>query len=151
MPIKSLTLDELGVRLAALGQPAYRAKQVVQWLYEKRVKSFTEMSDLPAALRARLGEAFSFDELEVVRVLGSGDTTRKFLFRLGDGALIESVLIPASPALYGELPIGGRSAFRHRWVAPTAANSARAVWMDGRVISSIRDCGAGAEGGGGRW
>jgi 23S rRNA (adenine2503-C2)-methyltransferase len=101
-PIKSLTLDELGVRLAALGQPAYRAKQIAQWLYTKRVKSFRDMSDLPAALRQQLGEAFSFDDLQVVRVLGSEDTTRKFLFRLGDGALIESVLIPASPALYGE-------------------------------------------------
>src|SRR5207248_5597971 len=45
---------------------------------------------------------FTFDRLELVRVLGSRDTTRKFLFRLADGNLIESVLIPASPALYGE-------------------------------------------------
>ncbi|HEX8310584.1 MAG TPA: 23S rRNA (adenine(2503)-C(2))-methyltransferase RlmN, partial [Chthoniobacteraceae bacterium] len=101
-PVKSLTLDELGARLGALGQPGYRAKQVAQWLYAKKVKSFAEMSDQPAALRAQLAESFTFDELETVRVLGSEDTTRKFLFRLSDGALIESVLIPASPALYGE-------------------------------------------------
>ncbi len=101
-PIKSLTLDELNARLAVLGQPAYRGKQIAAWLYEKRAGSFAEMTNLPAALREQLTASFSFDALEVVRVLGSEDTTRKFLFRLADGALIESVLIPASPALYGE-------------------------------------------------
>ena len=59
------------------------------------------MTDLPQVLRAKLADDFSFDRIEVVRVLGSADTTRKFLFRLSDGSLIESVLIPASPALYG--------------------------------------------------
>ena len=62
---------------------------------------FAEMTDLPQVLRAKLADDFSFDRIEVVRVLGSADTTRKFLFRLSDGNLIESVLIPASPALYG--------------------------------------------------
>ncbi len=101
-PIRSLTLDELRERLAALGQPAYRAGQVAQWLYKKRVKSAAAMSDLPAGLREELAAGFAFEEPETVRVLGSADTTRKFLFRLSDGNLIESVLIPASPALYGE-------------------------------------------------
>ncbi|MEQ1862059.1 MAG: 23S rRNA (adenine(2503)-C(2))-methyltransferase RlmN [Chthoniobacteraceae bacterium] len=101
-PIKSLTLDDLGARFDAIGQKAYRAKQVIEWIYRKRVKDFAAMSNLPAELRAQLDAEFSFDALEVVRVLGSEDTTRKFLLRLADGALIESVLIPASPALYGE-------------------------------------------------
>jgi 23S rRNA (adenine2503-C2)-methyltransferase len=60
------------------------------------------MSDLPRALRAQLAENFPIGKLDVVRVLGSCDTTRKFLFRLDDGNLIESVLIPASTALYGQ-------------------------------------------------
>jgi len=102
LPIHSLTLGEIEARLAAAGQPQYRGKQVAQWLYEKRARSFAAMSNLPAALRTQLGEEFLFQELEQVRVLGSADTTRKYLFRLADGALIESVLIPASPALYGE-------------------------------------------------
>ncbi len=102
MPVHSLTFEELGKELDASGQPAYRAKQVMKWLYEKRAKSFEGMSDLPAALRQQLGERFTFDDLTPVRVLGSEDTTRKYLFRLGDGNLIESVLIPASPALYGD-------------------------------------------------
>ena len=102
IPIKSLTLDELGARFAALGQPAYRAKQVMEWIYDKRVKAFEGMSNLPAALRAQLATEFVFDDLKPVRTLGSEDTTRKFLFQLADSALIEAVLIPASPALYGE-------------------------------------------------
>ncbi len=101
-PIKSVTLDELEARFCELGQPAYRAKQVLEWLYAKRVKSFAEMTNLPTDLRAKLDEEFGFDVLEPVRKIGSGDTTQKFLFKLGDGSLIEAVLIPASPALYGE-------------------------------------------------
>src|SRR5438105_14208971 len=59
------------------------------------------MTDLPQTLRAKLADNFSFANIDTLRVLGSKDTTRKFLFRLSDGNLIESVLIPASPALYG--------------------------------------------------
>src|SRR5215212_2456380 len=101
-PIHSLLLDEIESFLATLPEKPYRAKQIVDWLYEKRVASFDDMSDLPQALRQRLAEEFAFGILESVRVLGSTDTTQKFLFRLADGNLIESVLIPASPALYGE-------------------------------------------------
>jgi len=101
-PIHSLLLDEIENHLATLNERPYRAKQIVDWLYEKRIGSFDEMSDLPQPLRQQLADEFRFGELETVRVLGSKDTTRKFLFRLGDGNLIESVLIPASPALYGE-------------------------------------------------
>ncbi len=99
--IHSLLLDEIENHLATLNERPYRAKQIVDWLYEKRIGSFDEMSDLPQPLRQQLADEFRFGELETVRVLGSKDTTRKFLFRLGDGSLIESVLIPASPALYG--------------------------------------------------
>jgi 23S rRNA (adenine2503-C2)-methyltransferase len=60
------------------------------------------MTDLPQALRQQLATEFTLGSLETVRVLGSKDTTQKFLFRLIDGNLIESVLIPASPALYSE-------------------------------------------------
>ena len=95
--VRSLQLDEL----RSVAQPSYRARQITDWLYKKRVNSFAEMTDLPQVLRAKLADDFSFDRIEVVRVLGSADTTRKFLFRLSDGNLIESVLIPASPALYG--------------------------------------------------
>src|SRR5256714_372252 len=100
--VHSLLLDEIETVLATLNEKPYRAKQIVDWLYEKRASSFDEMSDLPQGLRARLAQEFVFGNLETVRVLGSKDTTRKFLFRMSDSNLIESVLIPASPALYGE-------------------------------------------------
>ena len=99
--IKSLLFNEIQEELCEQGQPSYRAGQITDWLYTKRVESFERMTDLPDQLRTRLAKHFAFDRLEVVRVLGSRDTTRKFLFRLADGDLIESVLIPASPALYG--------------------------------------------------
>jgi 23S rRNA (adenine2503-C2)-methyltransferase len=99
--IHSLLLEEMAAFLATQNERPYRAKQIVDWLYEKRVSSFAEMSDLPQPLRDRLASEFAFGTLETVRVLGSEDTTRKFLFRLADGNLIESVLIPASPSLYG--------------------------------------------------
>jgi 23S rRNA (adenine2503-C2)-methyltransferase len=100
--LKSLQLEELQEKLCQLGEPPYRAGQVSDWLYQKRVESIEAMTDLPRDLRRKLASEFSFNRLETVRVLGSRDTTRKFLFRLNDGNLIESVLIPASPALYGE-------------------------------------------------
>jgi len=100
--IRSLRLEELQEKLDQLGEPKYRAGQIAEWLYQKRVTSFEEMTDLPRSLRADLAQQFSFDKIDIVRVLGSKDSTQKFLFRLTDGNLIESVLIPASPALYGE-------------------------------------------------
>jgi 23S rRNA (adenine2503-C2)-methyltransferase len=101
-PVRSLLATEIEQAFAGLGQPAYRARQVLRWLYEKRARSFDEMTDLPAPLRAQLAASFAFDELELIRKTGSADTTQKFLFRLADSNLIESVLIPASPALYGD-------------------------------------------------
>ena len=60
------------------------------------------MTNLPKPLREKLREKFSLHCLELVRKQGSHDTTQKFLWQLADGSLIESVLIPANPALYGE-------------------------------------------------
>jgi 23S rRNA (adenine2503-C2)-methyltransferase len=100
--IQSVLLSELQTQLEGLAEPSYRAGQILDWLYGKRVKSFGEMTDLSRDLRAQLASKFAFSKIDIVRVLGSRDTTRKFLFRLSDGNLIESVLIPASPALYGE-------------------------------------------------
>src|SRR6059058_2899998 len=99
--IQSLLLEEIVAYLATQNQRPYRAKQVADWIYQKRVNSFDEMTDLPHDLRHRLAEDFAVGGIETVRILGSDDTTQKFLFRLRDGNLIESVLIPASPALYG--------------------------------------------------
>ena len=103
-PLHSLTMEDLKATLAELGQPAFRAKQIMEWTYqrEKRVESWDGMKNLPASLRSSLGEIHPLRMPEVVTVSGSKDTTRKLLLRLHDGELIETVLIPASPALYGE-------------------------------------------------
>lgn len=99
--LNGLTKDDLTALLDGWGQPSYRAGQIMDWLYRKRVAETAGMSDLPADLRAKLaGHPIAIPQL--VRVQGARDTTRKFLFRLADGRLIETVLIPASPALYGE-------------------------------------------------
>lgn len=99
--IKSLQVADLEEIVRKLGEPIYRARQIADWLYQRRVQSFDEMTDLPREFRARLGSELEFGKVDIVRVLGSRDTTRKFLFRLTDDSLIETVLIPASPALYG--------------------------------------------------
>ena len=96
--IKGLYRDEL----AKLCTPAYRADQVLQWVYEKQADSFAAMTNLPAPLRAQLDAEFEFHAVQSVRTRHATDTTDKFLFQLRDQALIETVLIPASPALYGE-------------------------------------------------
>ena len=96
------TLDSLTGRLEAIGHKSYRARQIMEWVHEKRVGDFASMTDLPAELRGQLAAEYPAARLEQVRMTGSEDTTRKFLFRLPDGQFIESVFIPASPALYGE-------------------------------------------------
>ena len=100
--LTGIILEELADFLRERGAPSYRAKQITDWIYKKRVASFDAMTDLPNELRAQLTAEFDTPKTEVVRVLGSKDTTQKFLFRLRDQNLIESVLIPASPALYGQ-------------------------------------------------
>ena len=98
----ALTKEDWEARMTVLGQPAYRAGQVLDWIYKRRVRDWDDMSNLPAPLRETLKQEFPTARLEKIRETGSKDTTRKFLFRLPDGQMIESVLIPASPALYGE-------------------------------------------------
>lgn len=102
MDIYSLSHEDWAAEMQALDQPKFRAGQIVEWLYEKRVAAWSQMTNLPAALRTALAEKFPWQKLELLRVTGSDDTTRKFLWKLEDGQLIETVLIPASPALYGD-------------------------------------------------
>jgi 23S rRNA (adenine2503-C2)-methyltransferase len=83
-------------------EAAYRRRQLADWVFTKRVEDFEAMSNLPARLRQELAATFRIRGLELVRVQGSADTTQKLLFRLNTGDFIECVVIPASPALYGE-------------------------------------------------
>ncbi|HEV2455450.1 MAG TPA: 23S rRNA (adenine(2503)-C(2))-methyltransferase RlmN [Verrucomicrobiae bacterium] len=100
--IKSQSREELEARFESWSQPAYRVTQLLEWLYARRVTDWDLMTNLPRDLRAKLREQYSLQSLELVRKQGSPDTTEKFLWRLADHSLIESVLIPANPALYGD-------------------------------------------------
>lgn len=101
--IKSQIKEELEAQFKAWGEPAYRVGQILDWLYVRRVTDWDAMTNLPKALREKLRGHYSLQKLELVRKQGSRDTTQKFLWRLADHSLIESVLIPANPALYGEV------------------------------------------------
>ncbi|HEV2693982.1 MAG TPA: 23S rRNA (adenine(2503)-C(2))-methyltransferase RlmN [Verrucomicrobiae bacterium] len=100
--IKSLTREELEARFKEWGEPAFRVPQLLDWLYARRATSWDAMTNLSKTLRAKLAEQFTLQTLELARKQGSHDTTQKFLWKLADGQFIESVLIPANPALYGE-------------------------------------------------
>ncbi len=92
--ICGLTLKELEGQFQALGEPAYRAAQVFDWIYKKHAFSWEEMSSLPKILREKLAAALPFPVIREKSVSLSSDGTRKFLFELFDGQLIEAVFIP---------------------------------------------------------
>ena len=75
---------------------SYREKQIRDWVLKRFVSSYDEMTDLSASLRSNLGSRFRLRAAEPLKIQGSEDTTRKFLWKLGDGSMVESVLIPAT-------------------------------------------------------
>ena len=93
--IKSLEYEELAALMAEMGLPAFRGKQVFSWLHEKLVRDFEEMTNLPKGLRQELAEKCELRNLTKREVLTSKiDGTKKYLFELYDGNLIESVMMP---------------------------------------------------------
>ncbi len=88
------TRDEIREVMQELGQPAYRADQVAQWVYRHAVSSYDQMTNLPVALRHLLAERLPLRRLEVVRAQQSGDGTVKYLFALPDGERVEAVFLP---------------------------------------------------------
>ena len=93
--IKDLTIEELRAELKTLGEPAFRAKQVFAWLYQKGKSTFGEFSDLSRDFRSRLEERFIIGRMDVVERVKSKDGVQKFLFGLREGYGIEAVLIPS--------------------------------------------------------
>ncbi len=89
--LKDLTFEELEEFLVGMGERKFRAKQIFAWLH-RSVTSFDEMTDLSVALRKKLAEVSFVSTAEIERLLVSKiDGTRKYLFRLGDGNMVESV------------------------------------------------------------
>ena len=92
--IKSLDYEELQQFMASLGEKPFRAKQLYEWMHEKLAADLDEMTNLSKGLRKKLKEITDYTSLEVVERLVSGiDGTEKYLFRLSDGNVIESVLM----------------------------------------------------------
>jgi 23S rRNA (adenine2503-C2)-methyltransferase len=89
---------ELEGALEALGAPRFHARQIYQWVFKRGIVEFDRMTDLGRVLRAQLAAAFDIGTPSVERADRSTDGTTKFLLRLADGQLIESVFIPDTPS-----------------------------------------------------
>lgn len=97
--IRTLSPDELGMILRDLKQPAFRTKQIVEWVFDKNVSSFDEMTNIPKALREQLAEQFSFNAPEEIVRQVSSDGARKYLLRFSDGVSVETVAMPSRSKL----------------------------------------------------
>ena len=92
--LRNMTLFELEAWATAGGEPRYRARQLMKWMYGKELDDPDEMTDIPKAFREKLKQEARISRLEPFEIQKSEDGTRKLLFRLDDGEFIESVLIP---------------------------------------------------------
>ena len=89
-----LARAELTAELAAIGEPAFRAKQLWHWIYHQGVTDFARMSSIARGLQEKLAAAFVIGRPEVALEQTSSDATRKYLFRFRDGQEAETVYIP---------------------------------------------------------
>ena len=92
MDICGLTLAEVKEKLQEIGEPAFRANQIFDWIYHKKAASFDAMTNLSKELRSKLAQVFRYPSIRLIRTQQSEETT-KFLWELSDGKQIESVLI----------------------------------------------------------
>ena len=97
--LKSMTKGELMALMESLGQPAFRVKQVEDWIWTKNAKSFDDMTNLPKSLRAQLSESLALGGVEEVARQVSDDGSRKYLLRLPDGVTVECVGMPSGKKL----------------------------------------------------
>jgi len=96
--LADMDLAELEQALETMGHPRFHARQLYQWVHTRAVTDFAEMTDLGRELRSSLAGSFRIVTPELVRKETSSDGTTKFLLRLEDGQMIESVYIPDTPA-----------------------------------------------------
>lgn len=90
--IKSLDLDELRAKIEFFGEKPYRAKQLYEWFHVRLARDYDEMTNIPKSLKAKLSESCDYTSLKIARMqVSRQDGTRKYLFELADGNLIESV------------------------------------------------------------
>lgn len=91
--IYDYTEEMLKEYLVSIGEKPFRAKQLIEWLYRHKIESFDEISNMKKDFIEKLKNEFVLDKLECVTLQESSDGTKKFLFRLKDGNLIETVLM----------------------------------------------------------
>ena len=90
--IKSLTMTELRAQIEEMGEKPFRAAQLYEWMHRKLARSFDEMTNLPLAMREKCGENYTYTALRILTVQQSAvDGTKKYLFALADGNMVESV------------------------------------------------------------
>lgn len=94
LQIKGMDLPQLKELLTGWGEPAYRAAQIMEWLYPRAAAGFDEMTNLPKALRERLAASCSLDAVRIETRQESAEGTVKYLFNLADGQAVETVLMP---------------------------------------------------------
>lgn len=98
--IKNLSLEELEEKILNMGEPKFRAKQIFNWLHQKHINSFEEMTNISKNIRKKLDELYFINNIQILNTLISKeDETTKFLFKLNGGHIIESVLMKYS---YGD-------------------------------------------------
>ena len=109
--ILSMTLPELQAAVQELGEPKFRAKQIFNWLHQKRVTDFSEMTTLSLPFRERLASDFCINRLKIAKRLASSvDDTVKYLYELPDGNFVEK---PSACSI----TTAQACAFPHRWAA----------------------------------
>ncbi len=90
----ALTESGMAAYVASLGWPAYRASQILRWLYQDRIRTFAAMSNLPQKDREYLTANCSIERTSNIQIFSSQDGTKKFVLTLADGNQVECVLIP---------------------------------------------------------
>jgi 23S rRNA (adenine2503-C2)-methyltransferase len=88
------TVSQIFELLQPLGEPEYRARQIYNWIHHRNVEQFQEMSNIPKSVRNILTERFQIKTLHLIQKMQALDGTEKYLWKLADNRLVESVLIP---------------------------------------------------------
>ena len=91
--IKDYDLEDLKQELISIGEKGFRAEQIFKWLYQEKVKNFDEMTNLSLELREKLKNNYTNCNYNILKKLESSDGTKKYLFDIIDGNIIESVLM----------------------------------------------------------